>query len=120
MTLDQQLGEKLSQARLAAGLELVEAAPRIGLTAFKLKQFEAGAIRIPSDILHRAARLFDVEIRWFFEGSVEGATVAEAETSAAQGRAQILGSLRNNKTLSRLCEAVRESDYRVKSQKFVA
>lgn len=117
MILDQHIGERLRYARKAAGFDACSAALSLDTSALELKQFEAGSIRIPSIFVSRAAKLFDVEIRWFFE---TGSEVGKGQKNTGDAGSQILQSLRSNKTLSRLCEAMRESDYMAKSQKFVA
>ncbi len=117
MTLDQHIGERLRYARRAAGFDASAAAHNLDLSELELKQYETGSLRIPSNFVSRAAKLFDVEIRWFFETGFE--TDRDQKNTSDAG-SQILQSLRSNKTLSRLCEAMRESDYMSKSQKFVA
>jgi len=120
MTLDQKIGENLRRGRSVAGLAVADAAKCLGLSEFELKQYEAGLIRIPSSLVHRAAKIFGVEIRCFFQTDSVKFENSDDQTSSADANNQILQSLRNNKTLTRLCEAMRESDYTAKSQKFVA
>jgi transcriptional regulator with XRE-family HTH domain len=120
MTLDQQIGENLRRARSVAGLAVSDAAHCLGLSEFELRQYEAGLIRIPSKLVQRAAKAFGIEIRCFFETGAAVSETSKDQTSTGDTNNQILQSLRSNKTLSRLCEAMRESDYTAKSQKFVA
>ncbi len=120
MTLDQKIGENLRRARSVAGLAISDAARCLGLSEFELRQYEAGLIRIPSKVVHRAAKAFEIEIRCFFETGAPISKTSKDQTSTGDTNSQILQSLRNNKTLSRLCEAMRESDYTANSQKFVA
>lgn len=117
MSLDRDLGEKLHDARRTAGYNASEAAHCLETSELALKQYESGAERIPSAFICRAAKLYDVEIRWFFE---RGGGTAQDQINIDDATSQVLRSLRSNKTLSRLCEAMRESDYMAKSRKFVA
>ncbi|MCR9193115.1 MAG: helix-turn-helix domain-containing protein [Hyphomonas sp.] len=120
MNLDQKIGENLRRARSIAGLAITDAAICLGLPELELKQYEAGLIRIPSRVVHRAARAFGLEIRCFFETGVSDSEASKGQTSTVEATNQILQSLRTNKTLSKLCEAMRESDYTAQTQKFVA
>lgn len=120
MTVDQQIGEKLRSARVAAQFETADAANRLAVSEFELKQFETGLIRISSNLVHRAAKLYGVEIRWFFEFGSQKSGIVTDRTHMSEESLQALQSLRANKTLSRLCEAMRESDYAGTTEKFVA
>lgn len=120
MTLDHRLGEKLRQARLSASLTIADAAHRLRLSEFELTQSENGAVRVTPLIVHRAARTYGVEIRWFFATYPSNSRVNEDKVNEDEASNLILQSLRSNKTLSNLCEALRESDDAEKPRKFVA
>ena len=114
MTLDERIGENLRIARAAAGLSSLEAAQLLGETEFNLKQLETGTRRASANLLARAAQAFQVEIRWFFDQSnpptsKHSMSPSQDETDAAS--ITLLESLRANKTLAQLCEALRESEY---------
>ena len=99
---------------MAANLSSKQAANRLGQTELCLKQMEAGSRRVSAGTLARAAQVFNVEIRWFFTDaepptSKHSAPLLEDEKNAKS--ILILNSLRQNKTLSQLCEALRESEY---------
>nr|WP_070960281.1 helix-turn-helix transcriptional regulator [Hyphomonas sp. Mor2] len=120
MQLDHHLGEKLRQARHAAGYALTEAADQLNISDRELQHYESGTSRIASRLLSRAARTFGVEIRWFFDAMQSPEREGEDNTSRDDASTFILQSLRSNKTLSQLCEALRESDYGTSPRKFVA
>ncbi len=120
MNLDLRLGEKLRQARQAAALTIASAAEQLQLSEFELTQNESGVVRVTPMILHRAARAYGVEIRWFFDAHPSSSGLSQDEINEDEANALILQSFRSNKTLSNLCEALRESDDAGKPRKFVA
>lgn len=120
MNLDLRLGEKLRQAREAAALPIATAAEQLQLSEFELTQNESGSIRVTPDLVHRAARAYGVEIRWFFDAHPNSSGTREDKEHVDEATKLVLRSLRSNKTLSNLCEALRESDDAGKPRKFVA
>ncbi len=120
MTLDHQIGEKLRLARIAANISLADAAIMLNLTETDLDAVEHGACRAGARLLHQAALAYRVEIRWFFDASKDVQVTDEEKFLTLAASISILQSLRSHKTLSKLCETVRESDYSGRPRKSVA
>lgn len=64
------IGEKIKQARLSKGLTLQEIADKMSLTQGTLSKYENGDIKnIPNTRLKKLAKILDVDISYFYEGS---------------------------------------------------
>lgn len=120
MSLDHQIGEKLRVARSAANLSCGQAAERLNISQPELETVERGAARAAASLLARAAREFNVEIRWFFDPSKDVNVTDEDKFQLEAASTSILQGFRRHKTLSKLCETVRESDYSGRPRKIVA
>lgn len=115
MSLDIQIGEKLRVARRRTGLSISDIARILSVTEDEVAAYEAGTRRICADKLYQSAQAFDVDLRWFFDQSTADDELW-VERSAGQNtnsdrNTSILSNMRANKNLTKLCEAVRESDY---------
>lgn len=60
------VGRRLRLKREMAGLSQAKLGLKIGVTRLKIGQYEAGQTPVPASILYRLARLFEVDIRYFF------------------------------------------------------
>jgi|GEM_PF-6576281 len=115
MTLDEHIGRKLRSGRAAVGLSTMAAASKLGIEVFHLKQIEAGHKRASATVLSHAAQAYEVEISWFFDFTSPPEPKAtlrpEDKTEKDAKSILLLKSLRTNRTLTYLCEAMRESEY---------
>ncbi|MEC9358754.1 MAG: helix-turn-helix domain-containing protein [Sinimarinibacterium flocculans] len=60
------LGERIRQARMAAGLSLRELAERADITAMAISKYERDQMKPSSDVLLRLAKALDVRVEYFF------------------------------------------------------
>lgn len=67
-TIDQHVGARLHAAIMASRLDAADVAREIGVSRDALEAFCAGRARIDAASLYQAARLFGIEVSWFFEG----------------------------------------------------
>lgn len=67
-SVDVELGHRLRQARLLAGLSRKELAVAIGVGAQSVRGYETGARPMPPARLVAAATVLGVSISWFFRG----------------------------------------------------
>lgn len=65
-SIDVQIGEKLFQARQAAGLTVEIVAKQSGLSVRQMIGIELGDIRVDAKSLSKLARILGIEIREFF------------------------------------------------------
>jgi len=120
MSLDQQIGEKLRKARDAANLSSARASALLSISESELHALETGNARAGAILLARAAREFNVEIRCFFDTSKDISATEEDKFLIEATSTSILQGIRHHKTLSKLYETLRESDYSGRPRKIVA
>lgn len=109
MSVDQELGQNISAVRRAAGMSLADAAAIIGVSEFAFRSIEAGKQRIGSVLLYKLSKVFDLELRWFFDSSVKSFAsmdcIRRANNQSKGECSNILSSLRLNETLRQICDA---------------
>ena len=64
--VDRRIGVQIRSARLLAGMTERQLADDLAITVQDLIQFEGGSKRMPPEILVRAAKIFDVSLKYFF------------------------------------------------------
>ena len=65
---DIHVGSKIRQSRKNDGLESAELAEKLGISAFEMHAFEAGARRIDTDLLRKVTYVLDAPVTFYFEG----------------------------------------------------
>lgn len=65
------LGRRLKFQRDIKGLSQEVLGARVGVSRIKIGHYEAGKSSVPSSVLHKLARVFDVEVSYFFQGLEE-------------------------------------------------
>lgn len=66
--IDIEIGRRLRQARVAAGLTQTELGVRLGISFQQIQKYEKGRNRIGGGRLYKIARLLGVKITYFFDG----------------------------------------------------
>ena len=64
--VDAEIGAKLRQARLLAGLSRQQLGAALGVSAETVRRYESGARRMTPARLAAAVRFLDLPIAWFF------------------------------------------------------
>lgn len=80
---DQEIGNRLKQAREHAGLSLKEAHERLGISEYALDAIESGAMEAPLSVLRKAAEGYKIPYE-FIMGSTGQAQEAEIITTLFQ------------------------------------
>ena len=66
--IDIEIGKRLRQARVAAGLTQTELGVQLGISFQQIQKYEKGRNRIGGGRLYRIARMLGVKITYFFDG----------------------------------------------------
>jgi transcriptional regulator with XRE-family HTH domain len=66
--IDIEIGKRLNQARVAAGLTQSELGDRLGISFQQVQKYEKGRNRIGGGRLYKIARALGVKITYFFDG----------------------------------------------------
>ncbi|MCH8188327.1 MAG: helix-turn-helix transcriptional regulator [Proteobacteria bacterium] len=66
--IDIEIGRRLRQARVAAGLTQTELGVRLGISFQQIQKYEKGRNRIGGGRLYKIARILGVKITYFFDG----------------------------------------------------
>ena len=66
--IDIEIGKRLRQARVAAGLTQTELGVQLGISFQQIQKYEKGRNRIGGGRLYKIARLLGVKITYFFDG----------------------------------------------------
>ncbi len=66
--IDVEIGARMKQARVAAGLSQTELGAHLGLSFQQVQKYEKGKNRIGGGRLYKIARLLGVKITYFFDG----------------------------------------------------
>jgi transcriptional regulator with XRE-family HTH domain len=64
--IDAEVGARIKQARLAAGLSQTKLGDRIGVTFQQVQKYETGANRVGASRLYKIARVTGKPVAWFF------------------------------------------------------
>lgn len=75
-------GERLKEAREAAGVSQMKLAAEIGVARSNISSWESGAFGLPAaDVLVRIAKRFGRSERWFVTGEASGAELGPFESA---------------------------------------
>ena len=77
--IDRHLGERIANARQAAGVAPEKLAEQIEIDAQALSKLEAGNMRVSALVLARVARALSTPLSWFYSG-LPGQQVFDAST----------------------------------------
>ena len=66
--IDIEIGKRIRQARVAAGLTQTELGARLGISFQQVQKYEKGRNRIGGGRLYKIARALGVKITYFFDG----------------------------------------------------
>lgn len=66
--IDIEIGKRLRQARVAAGLTQTELGVQLGISFQQIQKYEKGRNRIGGGRLYKIARMLGVKITYFFDG----------------------------------------------------
>ena len=66
--IDIEIGRRLRQARVAAGLTQTELGVRLGISFQQIQKYEKGRNRIGGGRLYKMARILGVKITYFYDG----------------------------------------------------
>ncbi|MHA1152775.1 MAG: helix-turn-helix domain-containing protein [Alphaproteobacteria bacterium] len=66
--IDIEIGKRLRQARVAAGLSQTEIGVQLGISFQQVQKYEKGRNRIGGGRLYKIARILGVKITYFFDG----------------------------------------------------
>lgn len=66
--IDIEIGKRLRQARVAAGLNQTELGVRLGISFQQIQKYEKGRNRIGGGRLYKMARILGVKITYFYDG----------------------------------------------------
>lgn len=66
--IDVEIGKRMRQARVAAGLTQTELGARLGISFQQVQKYEKGRNRIGGGRLYKIARALGVKITYFFDG----------------------------------------------------
>ena len=67
--IDVEIGNRVRQARVAAGLTQTELGIHLGISFQQIQKYEKGRNRIGGGRLYRIARILGVKITYFFDGA---------------------------------------------------
>jgi transcriptional regulator with XRE-family HTH domain len=102
--IDIEIGKRLRQARVAAGLTQTELGVYLGISFQQVQKYEKGRNRIGGGRLYKIARTLGVKITYFFDGvdsllDVDAVPTGTNEMGAIDNRtiraAQVLANLPN-------------------------
>lgn len=65
--IDVEIGKRVRQARVAAGLTQTELGSQLGISFQQVQKYEKGRNRIGGGRLYKIARVFGVKITYFFD-----------------------------------------------------
>ncbi len=83
--IDIEIGKRLKQARVAAGLTQTELGVPLGISFQQIQKYEKGRNRIGGGRLYKISRTLGVKITYFFDG-VEHLLDADAVPAAESPR----------------------------------
>ncbi len=66
--IDVEIGARMKQARVAAGLSQTELGTHLGISFQQVQKYEKGVNRVSGGRLYRVARVLGVKITYFFDG----------------------------------------------------
>ncbi len=66
--IDIEIGKRLKQARVAAGLTQTELGTGLGISFQQIQKYEKGRNRVGCGRLYKIARILGVKITYFFDG----------------------------------------------------
>ncbi|MDX2157342.1 MAG: helix-turn-helix transcriptional regulator [Hyphomicrobiaceae bacterium] len=66
-SMDQHIGRRLREARLARNLSLIDLASRADLAPQQLQKYETARTRVSASRLYQLAVILDRPVFWFFE-----------------------------------------------------
>ncbi len=66
--IDVEIGKRVRQARVAAGLTQTELGAQLGISFQQVQKYEKGRNRIGGGRLYKISRVFGVKITYFFDG----------------------------------------------------
>ena len=66
--IDIEIGKRLKQARIAAGLSQTEIGVQLGISFQQIQKYEKGRNRIGGGRLYKMARILGVKITYFYDG----------------------------------------------------
>lgn len=90
------LGERIKQARIAAGLSLRDLAEQAGITAMAISKYERGQIKPSSDVLLRLAKALGVRTEYFLRQkavALEGVEYRKHDKLPTKEERRILGDV---------------------------
>lgn len=101
--IDIEIGKRVRQARVAAGLTQTQLADQLGITFQQVQKYEKGVNRIGGGRLYKIARVVGVKITYFFDdvehlldletvpaGTIEGGAISDRTIRAARALTNIL------------------------------
>ncbi len=110
--IDIEIGARLRQARVAAGLSQTELGAHLGISFQQIQKYEKGKNRIGGGRLYKIARMLGVKITYFFDG-VEHLLDADAVPAGPNG----LGAF-DNRTIRAAHALANLPDEDIKEQVF--
>jgi transcriptional regulator with XRE-family HTH domain len=92
--IDRHVGKRLRQLRLLRGLDMLDLANKVGVSAPRLLQFEEGRERVSAEVMRQLCRALDAPpsefFTWFSRSGVKSAEGASSDAPTKEEEQKLL------------------------------